>query len=190
MARAQTPFPKRSGESLPRAADAEQSDLFGAARPSRLRAAARSTDPETSHAAAKRANRSISLKQLAVLDCFQRENRRYLAVTGQLLDGMIDEKLLQRYHAATSILSAERVDWYPQQSDSGLRTRRSELVTLKYVVDTGIKRLGDACGPSIVWQLTEAGITLDVQAFRTTLENKTARRKQHRSRKIAGEITP
>jgi hypothetical protein len=186
MARSQTTRPT-TGESLPRARDIEQADLFGAARPSRLRAAARSTDPATSHAAARTAHREISLKQLSVLDCFRSVEEADLRVTAPPnTQGMIDEGLIRLYRSRREHI--ERDAWWPLQTDSGLRTRRSELVTLQYLRDSGRKYATAAGSPSIVWELTDAGRALNVQAFRITLENKLARRKQYRSKKDAGDL--
>jgi hypothetical protein len=173
MTRAQT-RPK-AGESLPRAQDIEQPDLFGTQRPSRLRAVARSTDPETSHTAAKRAQRSISLKQLAVLDCMRDYTRHFLP-------RIHDEKLIFQY--------AVRVTWWPIQSDSGIRTRRSELVRLGYVRDSKQRAIMQSGSASIEWELTDKGEAVDIDAFRRTLEAKAATRKQHRGKKRAGDLAP
>lgn len=200
MARAHPQRPK-TGESLPSARNAEQPDLFGETRPSRLRAAARTRDPETSHKAARKAQRSISLKQLAVLDLFQSiEVRRSM---------MIDEAMIHEYKLARAAASDARgrdvrdrelysaqdahallCEWYPKQSDSGLRSRRAELVRLGYLADSGIKGKTKLEGLSIEWELTRAGRALDVQAYRTTLENLAARRTQHRKKKRAGDLAP
>jgi hypothetical protein len=69
--------------------------------------AARATDPETSHEAAASVQH-ITAKQRAVLDI--------LTTYGPLTDEEI-----RNYHRAKK---------YPYQSDSGLRTRRHELVEL------------------------------------------------------------
>lgn len=169
------------GESLPTARNAEQPDLFGESRPSRLRAAARKTDPATSHKAAQKATRGISLKQLAVLECFQRREE-YDRASSTFASGMIDETLIRQYGA--------RVCWWPAQTESGLRTRRSELVTLGYLRASTQKGETTSGNSSTIWELTPSGAMLNVQAFRTTLENKLAARAQHRQKKRAGDLAP
>lgn len=80
---------------------------------------ARNTDPFTSHEAAASVV-GLRPKQLAVLDCLK------------LYGPTNDPQLLTLYRT-----HAEAHGW-PEQSDSGLRTRRSELVEkgLIYPVDT------------------------------------------------------
>lgn len=69
--------------------------------------AARATDPETSHKAAASVT-DVTAKQAAVLDVL----RHY---------GPLTDEQIRNYHRAKA---------YPWQSDSGLRTRRKELVEL------------------------------------------------------------
>lgn len=71
---------------------------------------ARNSDPETSHEAAASVT-NLTVKQGAVLEFF----RRHEALT--------DEQLLELYREAE--LDGRPI---PQQADSGIRTRRSELV--------------------------------------------------------------
>ena len=75
------------------------------------RAHARRTDPETSHEAAASVVK-LTLRQAAVLRCFQD--------TAPLSD----TELAEEYHYRPE----EEPPWYPLQSESGLRTRRRELV--------------------------------------------------------------
>jgi hypothetical protein len=56
-------------------------------------------------------------------------------------------------------------DWWPEQTHSGLRTRRNELVTLGYLRDSGRKGETQAGGPSIVWELTDAGKAFPVRGY-------------------------
>lgn len=85
-----------------------------------VRAVARSTDPETSHVAAASVG-DLRLSQACV--------HRLLGTFGPMSDELLCalyEKFWRQYD-------------YPQQSPSGIRSRRAELVRLGLVVDTGEK---------------------------------------------------
>lgn len=97
-------------------------------------ALARRTDPSTSHEAAH----SITAAQLrksqdAVL--------RVLKAYGPLDD--LD--LIQQYS------ELEYASGLPQQSESGLRTRRKELVDLGFVADSGLKSTMPSGRRAILW---------------------------------------
>ncbi len=97
------------------------------------RAHARVSDPATSHAAAASVGR-IRESQLHVLRLFR------------LFGPMTDEQLLARQKEWV------RQHGEPVMSDSGVRTRRSELVVLGKVRDSG-KRARLATGrQAIVWE--------------------------------------
>jgi hypothetical protein len=106
-----------------------------------LAAHARHTDPSTSHAAAK----SLPSDTL---------RRSQMAVLSVLCDcGPMDDKHLVREYP-----------WHPvfktlPQSDSGLRTRRKELVAQGLVEDSGMKVESSSGRQMIVWQATGKGIT-------------------------------
>jgi hypothetical protein len=106
-----------------------------------LTAHARHTDPSTSHAAAK----SLSSDTL---------RRSQMAVLSVLCDrGPMDDKQLVREYS-----------WHPlfkalPQSDSGLRTRRKELVAQGLVEDSGMKVQSSSGRQMIVWRATEQAIT-------------------------------
>jgi hypothetical protein len=143
------------GASLPTAADEAQHRLFGDdPKPGHAEPATRNTDPQTSHDAERRAANGLTLKQLAVLAAFQQH-----ASAG----GMIDETLVAYYAGRrqwaidTAGSRAEFADWWPEQTASGLRTRRHELTTLGYIRKSGRKGETIAGGPSIVWELTDDG---------------------------------
>ena len=91
------------------------------------RAVARRTDVWSSHEAASSIKR-IRESQQAVLE----------ALT--ILGPMTDEELVSRYGGR------------PQQSPSGLRTRRSELVELGVVRDSGQRRVLRSGRRAIVWE--------------------------------------
>jgi hypothetical protein len=99
---------------------------------------ARSSDPITSHLSARSVT-ELTAKQTAVLDAFK----------SCLPDKLTDEELIIRY----SELHAGFQDLYPRQSDSGLRTRRSELVTKGRLKDSGHRSKTKAGRSTIVWVL-------------------------------------
>jgi hypothetical protein len=84
-------------------------------------ARARRKDPETSHEAARHASENLRKSQYAVLAAFRE------------LGAMSDETLVDRY----AELHGQSPTTYPDQSPSGLRTRRHELVLLGKIVFTG-----------------------------------------------------
>jgi hypothetical protein len=99
---------------------------------------ARRTDPETSHAAAASVE-NITRTQLVIL--------RIMDVFGPLTDGAIH-------------FMYDSTGDRPPVSDSGLRSRRAELVALGCVMDSG-ERVRLASGRmSIAWELTEKGMRL------------------------------
>jgi hypothetical protein len=99
---------------------------------------ARRTDPATSHEAAA----SVDLRDShrAVADCFD----AYVELT--------DEELLRVYR------QRQVGHVYPAQSDSGLRTRRRELVDLGVLENSGRKARMETGRMAIVWQL-RAGVS-------------------------------
>ena len=98
------------------------------------RAWARTGDPETSRLAARSVTR-LTEKQTAVL--------RLMRVARH---GLTDQGLVSLY-AAEAVRGR-----YPRQSESGIRTRRAELVRRGSVVDTGA-RVRLASGRSaVVWK--------------------------------------
>lgn len=100
---------------------------------------ARATDPATSHAAvATVTEASLNQKQDAVLKALRVCNGR-----------ACDSELLEAYGALREL----DPDAYPQQSPSGLRTRRHELVQLGKVADLGIRVTLPTGRQSIVWSL-------------------------------------
>jgi ribulose-5-phosphate 4-epimerase/fuculose-1-phosphate aldolase len=87
----------------------------------RARARARQTDPATSHQAAASVH-SLTLKQKAVLNVLRG------------IGPLSDESLVALYQRGGIAYSDV------PQSDSGIRTRRSELVALGHVRNAGIGR--------------------------------------------------
>jgi hypothetical protein len=98
------------------ATDVEPNATWGKAR-------ARRDDPETSHAAAASVA-DLTGKQRAVLSCLRAADRP-----------LTDQELALLYVG----LAAD--EGWPDQSDSGLRTRRSELVERGLVASVGKRRL-------------------------------------------------
>ena len=138
---------------LPHAREADQLTLLDEKKTRRARPRARATDPQTSHRAAERAENTLTLKQLAVLDLF-----RWLE---PFVITPIDERVVFEYRQRRHV-----VDWYPAQSESGLRTRRHELVERGYLEDSGEKGKTSGGSPSIRWRLTQAGRDFDINHFR------------------------
>ena len=94
---------------------------------------ARAGDPVTSHmAAASIPSEKMRERQKAVIVCLTR------------FGPMTDEEIAIAY---------PRVPGLPEQSPSGLRTRRSELHYAGYVKDTGEKRTLQSGRLAIVWGL-------------------------------------
>ena len=97
-----------------RKAQAEIDTIIGKSdRAARARPRARSTDPQTSHVAARKAREGLTAKQQAVLECF----------IGS--EGLTDPELAHKYN-----LRITHGYGYPRQAASGLRTRRHELVEI------------------------------------------------------------
>lgn len=98
---------------------------------------ARKTDPETSHAAATSLG-DLRASQREVLQLFHRF-------------GALDDRSLIACAAHAGV----------RQSDSGLRTRRAELVRLGLVYDTGRRVVPGGRPPHrprIVWAMSPAGL--------------------------------
>lgn len=90
---------------------------------------ARRTDPETSHAAAASV-RNIRKSQSNILQVLKKNGP------------LSDEELIRHYRAAG----------LPPQSESGIRTRRAELVRLSLVVDSGDKAVTASGRNTILWE--------------------------------------
>ena len=97
-----------------------------------MQAKVRSGGSATSQAAASSASIAMTPKRLAVLNAFKRWGP------------MTDEQLRTRY--------AMRAD-VPGQSESGLRTRRSELVRMQQLRDSGTTRKMSTGRQATVWEL-------------------------------------
>jgi hypothetical protein len=80
-----------------------------------LAARARRSDPETSHEAAASVV-NMTAKRQAVLDCLRAIGKGH------------DQAILDAYRSMS----------LPEQSDSGIRSRRAELVRMGHVVDRGV----------------------------------------------------
>jgi hypothetical protein len=110
-------------------------------------AVARSTDPDTSHEAAQRLTASgmLTAAQEAVLALF----RAYISLT--------DVELVEKYEwervAQSDPRTPDRMGRaFPPQSDSGLRTRRHELVVAGKLRKAG-KKKHDGDNYHTVWSL-------------------------------------
>lgn len=98
---------------------------------------ARTTDSDTSHAAA-RSVKQLRASQEAVLAVFQDHP-----------EGLTDPEVALSYDR----LKYYRPDAFPRQSDSGLRTRRAELVARGFLRDSGRRKKLRTGRKAIVWQL-------------------------------------
>ena len=124
-------------EAIPRAcppmeAEAEGLDAIASEEAETIEPRARRTDPSTSRNAAASV-RELTTKQRAVLSTFR--------VRGP----MTDEQLVEVYGRMV------KHSLYPEQSQSGLRTRRKELVRRGELADTGEKRRMQTGRMAIVW---------------------------------------
>lgn len=144
------------GTGLPNAVREQQHDMFG--KPpgdGRVGPVARTTDPSTSHDAAKRAALNLTVKMLAVLDCL-RTMGRALPTHEQVVSAY-------GYRFARGDDPAKLAAWYPHMTDSSIRTRVSELVTLGYVQKYDEQGRTQAGGRASRWCVTDAGRALDVR---------------------------
>lgn len=91
---------------------------------------ARRTDPVTSHLAADSVD-NVTATQAYILRCLKRPRN--------------DSQLVQAYNAYKTA---------PRASESGIRSRRAELVDRGLVVDTGRRVRLDSGRYSIVWGLS------------------------------------
>lgn len=101
-------------------------------------ARARRSDPETSQAAARSVG-GLNAKQRAVLALLRERGP------------MTDEALVVDYALAAMTAAATDPAQAPEQSASGIRTRRRELADAGLVVDTGERRKSRSGRAAIVW---------------------------------------
>lgn len=106
------------------------------------RTKARTTDPITSHeAVAPKTEATLNEQQQAVM-------RVLLASGGRACDR--DLVFLYRHHRDRGRLDL------PPQTESGIRTRRNELVKSGKIADLGLKVTLDTGRKAIVWHAVEA----------------------------------
>ena len=109
---------------------------------------ARRTDPQTSHDAAASVE-NLSQKQEAVLK-----------VIRTFPIGLVDVGLVNAYTMLQKMpAGANGVGYLPEQSESGLRSRRSELVDRGLVRDSGKRMKLPSGRKAIVWEAVETGPT-------------------------------
>jgi len=99
-------------------------------------ALARPSDPETSHEAAE----SLDAEHI------RKSQTAVLAVLGYLGQST-DARLVKTY------IELAELGQVPQQSPSGIRTRRKELTRLGRVLDTGHRSIAPSGRRSIVWSV-------------------------------------
>lgn len=93
-------------------------------------AKARITDPRTSHAAAE------SVENITKTQSF---------IVQALKTSRTDEELIMKYRSYR---------YAPPASESGIRSRRAELVAMGWVVDTGERKTTQSGRETIVWGLS------------------------------------
>jgi hypothetical protein len=98
----------------------------------------RTTDPGTSREAASYV-RGLTEKQQAVLHLLRRHRR-----------GLSDQSIIALYGSARGRAPFGII---PRQSESGIRTRRAELVARGLVRDTGRRTTTPSGRKAIVWQV-------------------------------------
>lgn len=149
---------KRRG--IPQARNLDQVDAFSDVPPPPANSgpATRRGDPATSRAAARKAGEKVTQKQLAVLTVFQ------------MYGAMTDEELVDRYESLRREIAhrPECSDMLPQQTPSGIRSRRSELTnsTLAYVIPAGFKRVMRTGGEGNVHRLRDPDLRLGLDNAR------------------------
>lgn len=144
------------GGGLPRATALEQGDIFGAVPGAGdVGPATRSGDPATSRAAARRAARGLTDKQLAVLEAYQ------MSPTA-----LTHETLVELYRARRHQLAVAA--WYPTLTDSSVRTRSRELVTLGYVELVDDYGRTAAGGRAQRWRVSARGVAVNIETERFT----------------------
>lgn len=97
---------------------------------------ARATDPQTSHAAARRITNSQKV-------------RAHIEYLFRNLGRMHDESLIVNYLASSSNLR-------PHATEQSIRSRRKELVDRNVLRDSGEKKLTRAGNPSTVWEIVKS----------------------------------
>jgi hypothetical protein len=97
---------------------------------------ARNTDPQTSHDAA--ASVRVTAGQREVLEIFE------------LLHRATDENVARKHEARCLLGTA-----YASLSPSGLRTRRSELVRLGKIRDSGVRWTMASGRKAVVWEVCD-----------------------------------
>jgi hypothetical protein len=113
----------------------DELDLFTQPPEPEPRAHARRHDRHTSHEAAAAVTPTLSQRQSCVLDCL-----RMFTIPVAEVEWIPRYKRLQ-----------PQMEWIPQ-GDSGLRTRREELVTRGKVVDRGTLKIGKR--HHTLWEVT------------------------------------
>jgi hypothetical protein len=100
-----------------------------------MKARARHTDPETSRVAAAKASKGLKVTQQAVLIILRMAGRP-----------LLDEELIPYYRVWQLSMNL------PGQSDSGIRSRRSELSKMG-LLEPGEKRRMSTGGTGMTWSV-------------------------------------
>lgn len=154
------PCRPEKGGGLPRASEIDQGNLFGKQPGAAdVGPATRASHPITSHRAASKAADKLTTKQLAVLDVLQR-------MRGAPTHEEVVREYRERRMGARSSYAVHAgwyaADWYPDLTDSSIRTRTKELVALGYVQKQDENGKSDRGNKATRWTLTAAGVLVDV----------------------------
>lgn len=167
MTKPQTGRRSTKGGGLPRASGIDQEELFPPKRGAGdVGPATHRSHPLTSEHAARKAADKLTTKQLAVLDVFQRAFDASGASAQQWYPGaalMTHEQVVREYHER---ITAPVRSWYPDITDSSIRTRVKELATLGYVEKYDELGKSDRGNASSRWTPTAAGVLVDVVRIR------------------------
>lgn len=139
------------GGGLPRASAIDQGNLFGRqSGAGDVGPATRASHPITSHRAAKKAANKLTLKQLAVLH------------TTLALGTPTHEEIVSVYRGRRGAGWNATCSWYPDLTDSSIRTRVKELVALGYAQVHDEHGRSSRGNKATRWTVTAAGILVDI----------------------------
>lgn len=111
------------------------------------KAHARQSDPDTSHEAAASVG-NLTGRQGAILRFLENNLEKMMAMGNLRKSHFTDFTLVQAYQERFKTM----IDGYPNQSDSGIRTRRKELVERGLIEDSGMRVKMPSGRKAIVWK--------------------------------------
>ena len=99
----------------------------------------------------RRGGQETSLQAAESIDDLRERQRAVYRILRDTELGLTDEQLLDRYRERRR----HDPEIYPEQSESGLRTRRHELVELGFAADSEKRREISTGRQAIVWRITD-----------------------------------